>query len=285
MAAERASRLAPDYVETALALSRYQGLVGQNGCGGADRHDNRWLAVPMISEVFAHSRKHAIELKKESEALELLQRSAAMPGSDVEALTNESDILRAQRRVVEAEAAVDRSLALAPSYNALGQKLALLAFEWGDLDKLQAEIEKLPPRLAQDDYFASIIARYWIWRGEPDRALEVLRRVPRDFFEEQRQFYPKGWMTGWALQMAGRPTAAKTEWEQALAVVEKRLQSDPNRVPLLVYRARLLALVGRRSEAEAAQQLARELQSDSNALQAIQRSHLPVVRGRQCGRR
>jgi TolB-like protein/tetratricopeptide (TPR) repeat protein len=268
VAVERANRLAPQAVESGLALSEYQEFSGQ--VADAERTARETL------ERFPEDYRCVLQLAaaceaggKSTEALALLQRCAALPGGAVHALAQEAGILRAQSRLMEAEAAVDRSLAIAPSYRAHQMRLLLAAFDFGDLERAAPMVEQLPARLQQEDLFAAISARIWLWRGEPDRALASLQRVPRDFIEEQRQYFPKGWLTGWAHQMAGRPVAAKAEWAQALAVLERRLVSEPNRRPLVVFRARLLALMGRRAEAEAALQLALELDARSPAETAL----------------
>ncbi|HEY0864388.1 MAG TPA: tetratricopeptide repeat protein [Lacunisphaera sp.] len=257
-AVERANRLAPLSVESGLALGGYQALGGLPA--EAEKTARATLArFPDDHRCLLQLAEICHDTGRTAEALELLKRAAALPGGVVDSLSMESGLLRDQRRFIEAEAAADRSLAGAASYRGYQLKLLLTAFDLDDLERAQPVVEQLPARLQQEDLFAGLAAKYWLWRGQPNRSLEILRRVPRDFFEEQRQYLPKGWLTGWAQQQAGRSLAAKVEWEQALAVVENRLVAEPSRPQLLSYRARLLAVLGRRAEAEAALRLAEEL--------------------------
>ena len=277
MAVDRANQLAPASAETGLAAGTYQILNGQQT--EAERVARDTLAHhPTDQRCIRQLAEACLGNNKEAEALELWHRSEAMIGGDSIALAREAGHNRRQMRLVEAEALVNRSMELAPSYFGYLLRLLLL-MELDERDRALPVVQQIPTRLQQEDVFAALIAQFWLFRSEPDRALEILERVPRDFFEEQRQYMPKGWMTGWALQVAGRQTAAKSEWTHALAVVEKRLQTEPNRRDLVLYRSRLLALLGQRSEAEAAVQLASELNGGDKVGAAISTANVRVCLG------
>ena len=76
---------------------------------------------------------------------------------------------------------------------------------------------------------------------------------------------PKGNLAGWAQHISGRAAAAKAEWTQALAVVEKRIAVEPERADFLRWKAQLLALIGRSGEADKAWQLYVEMTGSDGA--------------------
>ena len=149
------------------------------------------------------------------------------------------------RDAPEAEALVDRAQALAPTSDGYAWKLTFLMQLRGDVEAAKAYVEIIPPQLLLEDRVAAYVARLWLWAGDGEKALAAVRRVPRDFFEEGSRFgfSPKNYLSGRALELMARTTAAQAEWRPAVVVVEKRISADPDRNSHLTWRALLLALV------------------------------------------
>ncbi len=152
----------------------------------------------------------------------------------------------------------------------------------GDLEAGQALVKTIPARIQQEDAIAAYIARLWLWVGDGDKALAALQRGPNEFLEEGRNFgfTPKGILAGWAHLISGRRAAANAEWTQALAVVEKRIVAEPERADFLRWKAQLLALLARASEADTAWQLYTEM-AGRNAVPLLQAAEFDVAMGRK----
>src|SRR2546426_9687154 len=95
--------------------------------------------------------------------------------------------------------------------------------------------------------------------GNTEKALEILRRLPRDFFEEWRVKMPKGLLTGRVLLAARRTAAAEVEFRQALALVEQRRTAEPGDPLWVNLKIWLLALLGDKAEAEKQYKLWQEM--------------------------
>ncbi len=252
-AAERAVKLAPDSDDAKLAL----GLRYRRGPGTDDdavrvlgdlatRHGtDKFILRQFGSALVAKNR--------DDEALTVYARAAALPGGDAIALVAQERVFERHRRFDEAEAALDRALALRPDYGfAHVVKIVLLFYQRGDLELTRRALEKIPPSVMSDDRVASVAAFMWYFAREPDKAADALRYVSRDYIESNVISAPKGLMTGLVHQEAGRNDAAAIEWRQALRVVEQRLALNPTSSGDIGDKASLLALLGERAAAEEA---------------------------------
>ena len=247
--AERAIRLAPDSIEASLAYTEYLGVADEN----AEREQRLRTLIekaPMDARVARALARALTRVDKHAEASEVRLKHPSFRGRDPRPLLEEVSA-PIERSLREREALIDRAQALAPTPEGYRAKLRHVAFVWGDLEAAKAYIEQIPPAVLREDVFISLVAQVWLRLGDGDRALTVLQRAPQDFFEEARQVLPKGYVTGWAHHIAGRPAAAQAEWKQALDVVEKRLERERERgrTLFLNWKAQLQALVDQRDAA------------------------------------
>ncbi len=260
---ERAMSLAPTSVESAFAQALQQASAGR----GAEA---RAILEELTRRAPADWRLwHALgglhgEAGEGETALRLFREAEARSGGDARPVGRVVRTLIRLGRLAEARSELERVMAGRPGREAY---LGGLLF-WGiyvyDVAAAQAFIARIPPRVLQEDAIISTLAEFYLRTGEGDRALEELRRMPRDFFEDGWDWRPKGYLAGYAHQVAGRQTAAQAEWRQALAVVEKRLAAEPNETLLLFWRCLLQALTGQVAEARAGHQLWRELAREPN---------------------
>jgi tetratricopeptide (TPR) repeat protein len=190
---------------------------------------------------------------------DVLNTIEKLPGGDPRTLVTEVKDLRNLGRFREAEALDDRLLAGPPVRLAFYEKLLLLSRSWSDLGATGEFIGKIPPGLQQEDAFASLIAQFWLWKGNGDKALEALAKAPHDYLDEFAADEPKSYLIGWAHRIAGRMTAAQAEWQNALALVESRLASDKSNLHLLTLKASLQALLGQNAAARGTWKLRVEL--------------------------
>ena len=158
-----------------------------------------------------------------------------------------------------AEKAADQSLALQSFWINQAVKIILL-LEWrGDLASAKKMVDQMTAMEIQEDYAIHLVMQLYLWRREPQQALELAAGIPRDWLLSNGFNGPLGWWTGQAEQMAGRAEAAKVRWRAALKLVEQRLSESPSSAPLILWRGMLLAALGERAESEGALKLAREM--------------------------
>jgi tetratricopeptide (TPR) repeat protein len=190
--------------------------------------------------------------RKFDEALAVLDRAAALPGSAPAALFNKAIVLSTAQRYAEAEAVLDAALAAHPTPYLYRAKVSILTLIHGDLDAAARVLEKIPGAYLLEDGGAFAASQLWLWRREGDKAVKVWQAFTRDVVECAEFRGPKAFLLGVAHHVAGRPAAAEAEWKGALAFVESQLAAQPNALHWVYWRARLLASLGRHDEAAAA---------------------------------
>ena len=185
---------------------------------------------------------------RQEEALEFFRRAAALPGGDPIALNYVAGLLAHLGRLEEAEKVCDEAIALHPTGGAWVMRARLFLYRRGDVDAARAALSQVPVERLLEETGTFIATQIWWCAREPERIIQALRAYPRDYFGDLYDG-PKGLLAGDAHQMAGRPQAAEIEWRTALQVVERRLAAEPNSARLLVWKSRLLALLGNHEEA------------------------------------
>ncbi len=254
---ERAIRLAPSSVEAGLAVAAH--ALHLNDTAEAERRYRLVLTTAPREPRAAIGLANALEAGgKVSEASEIRLNHPAFASRHPVPLVDEARRLRFRGQLMEAEALLERAHAIAPTTGGYHAKLIILANFWGDVPAAVDYLKQIPLRLRQEDAIAALSAWVWMRAGNGEEALKAMARVPREFIHESLQVSPKSWVTGWAQTVAGRPAAARAEWTEALAVVEKRLVTEPNEPRLLNLKALLLALTGRTEPAEQTWKLYRE---------------------------
>jgi tetratricopeptide (TPR) repeat protein len=192
------------------------------------------------------------------ESIVFYDRAAALPGGDPVAMFNKHQSLHGLKRYPEAEAVIDRALALAPAGYLYRAKASFLLLHHGKLDEAAAMLTKVPPAYLLEDTGAYLAFQVWYWRREPDKALAVITAVPREIGEGDFTG-PMAMMTGMAHEMAGRKEAARSEWRAALRIVEQQLAAQPNSVRWFYWQARVLASLDQVPEAERVVRIFEEL--------------------------
>ena len=187
---------------------------------------------------------------RKDEVRELLQQHASTPRGRTEFLEWDAYDHFDKNELVEADALLDQLFAATPGADAYMTRLLTLWTGWGDLPAAAAFVDKIPSQLLLEDAFAHHAANVWMEIGQTEKALEALRRIPREFLEEKRVIRPKGLVVGNILNAAGRTEAAKVEWRQALALVEKRIAAEPGRPDWVRLKALLLGRLGEKTEGE-----------------------------------
>jgi tetratricopeptide (TPR) repeat protein len=152
-------------------------------------------------------------------------------------------------RFDEAAAVIDQALASDRSVSNLELKSMIESAGREDLDGAQAALDQLPASALLEDHPASVAAYLRFQRREPEKMLEILRAIPRDWLSSSQYVGPKAFLTGEAHALANRPEAAQADWRAALQLVEQRLAIEANAPVLLLWKAELLAELGESGEA------------------------------------
>ncbi len=261
--AERAVKLAPalDFARFALALAL------------ARNPDSKPEAIRLLRELVGRQPRDKFMLRElgsiigripgsEEEGLTFLVRAAAVPGGDPIAEYISAEILgRYLGRPDDALAAIGRAVALAPNYaDAHSERMTILLERRGDPDAARAALAKVPLALVREDRVAAVAVKVLFAINEPEQVLRTL--APTSAYFEASPFKgPAAYLRGLAHRRAGRLPAAETEWRVALQEVQRRLDANPGDPRELLWKARLLALLGSRVEAEAAYKLHLQLAS------------------------
>jgi serine/threonine protein kinase len=157
------------------------------------------------------------------------------------------------------EKALDRSLAIQPFAGNLSCELQNLV-EWkGDLDAAGALIKTFPTSLMISDSLEPDIYTYYYYRRDPERALNYLHGIPREWNFAADGPAPLAYDTGEMQRLAGRTDVARAEWQHALKLVEVRLLDQPTNRHVLAIKTRLLIFLGEFAEAETNMHLGEEV--------------------------
>ncbi len=187
------------------------------------------------------------------------------------------------RRFDEAAAVVDQALATDRSVQNLELKSVIESAGREDLDAAQAALDQLPASALLEDHPASVAVFLRRQRREPEKMLEILRSLPRDWLSSSQFVGPKAYLAGQAHALANRPEAAQADWRTALQLVEQRLAIQANDPGLLLWQAELLARLGQSREAGRLLALAEQLAGPGagDAQSRLRRLQLSLLLGRR----
>ena len=276
--AERAIRLAPDSLDAGLAVAGHL-LVSRQFSEGESRARELLRRFPTDQRVVSLLAS-ALELQnRNDEVRELLRQHANTPRGLVDFLDWQAYDHFDKNELVEADALLDQLFAGTPTASSYMTRLLTLWTGWGDLPAAAEFVAKIPSQLLLEDAYAHHAANVWMEIGQTEKALEALRRIPREFLEEKRVSRPKGLVAGNILNAAGRTEAAKVEWRQALALIEKRIAVEPGRPDWVRLKAFLLGLLGEKAEGEKQLKLWLEMSGTSAADQTSRLLDLQMALG------
>jgi TolB-like protein/predicted Zn-dependent protease len=197
--------------------------------------------------------------KKPEASFRYLDRLAQTPGGAVQAHLARGIAFVFADRWADAEAEIDRALALESASKLHMWKGYIQAMWHGDMPGAQRSIAAVPPTLLQEDFPAAAALWVHLWTRDWDKAVGAMRALPRDYIDSGALSGPTGYFKGFALARAGKPAAAETELRGALEVVEARLKAKPNTRSFLVAKGLVLAALGAREQAAQVRRLVVEL--------------------------
>ncbi len=261
----------------------YAGYFRQSGRQGATAPVEE--AVALLQKIVAQAPQHRRALRllgmsfgrlqNYDDACAALDRANALPGGDSEALVIKAALhFTATGRYSEAEEAVARSLGI--RVNGRAQSVdALLKLAWrGDLEGAAQAVALWPAWLLLEDRGAATAAEVAIWRRDWERALTVLRSVPRDYLSDYYFSGPKSVLMAIAHEMGRQPEAARREWENVKAVTTRMAAADPLAREFVLWKACALAKLG---DTEEARRLYHDLEQTGDLRSAFWSCTSPAV--------
>jgi tetratricopeptide (TPR) repeat protein len=245
-AAERARVLAPDAVETHIALGSYYSNVLVDLAKAREQYAQALRDAPNHPELLVATAFTERSLGRWEESLDLARRARALDPRSAGAQGSIATALLWMRRYAEALTEVDRALALAPSSMSILQGKAMVYLGQGDLGGARAVLAAAPD--AEPTRFVAFTATtwdlYWVLTDEQQR---LLLRLSPGAFDNDRG--------GWGLALAathfmrGEQARARSYGDSARVVYERALLDSPDDDYLLALHGLSAAYAGRRDEA------------------------------------
>jgi TolB-like protein/Flp pilus assembly protein TadD len=245
-AAERSRMLAPDAVETHIALGSYYLNVLVDLARAREQYAQGLRDAPNHPELLVATAGTERSLGRWDESLELARRARALDPRSVGAQGAIASALLWMRRYPEALVEVDRALALNPTSLSLIQGKAMIYLGQGDQAGARAVLTAAegtePTRFVA--FVAASWDQYWVLTDEQQRLL--LRLSPGAF---------DGDRGAWGLALAathgirGDQARARAYGDSARAVYAEQLRASPDDDYLLGLHGLAAAYAGRRDEA------------------------------------
>jgi len=127
-----------------------------------------------------------------------------------------------------AEQSYDRAIELAPDNSeSYLDKAWLPVYRTGNTESARQVLAE-GMRLAGPDLFSWILVDFDIEDGRYNDALDRLTAIPEDMREDWVRFMPKEAYVGWILKLMGEPAEARRHFENARALLEKKVRESPN---------------------------------------------------------
>jgi tetratricopeptide (TPR) repeat protein len=240
--AERAAKLAPDSVETLLAIARAN---RREDAGRAEAALRRALTLaPKDGRLTLNLGSLYRVQNRLDEAMALYEQAAASP--DVMPLARYDQFLVSfyRRRFADAERFVRESVAALPTTNSVtGQAMVELTWR-GQPDAALRVLAAAPSEVRAEPRTVIVTVLAAQMQRSPEAGLAALRRFPADYVNDAWYDGPKALLVGLCETQANRPEAARVAWEAGIALVRKRLEDAPNNPDLHLRLGELFAWSG-----------------------------------------
>jgi tetratricopeptide (TPR) repeat protein len=245
-AAERAEALAPDAVETHIALGSYYNNVLVDLAKAREQYAEGLQDAPNHPELLVALAGTERSLGRWERSLELARRARALDPRSVGAQGAITSAQLWMRQYPDALVEADRALALSPSSLSLLEAKAMIYLGQGDLAGARAVLASAPA--TEPTRFVAFVAAtwdlYWVLTDEQQRLLLRLSPGALD-----------GDRGAWGLALAathalrGDEVQARAYGDSARAVYEGQLRVSPADDYLLALHGLAAAYAGRREEA------------------------------------
>lgn len=267
--ADRAMRLAPDSSEAQIASAQAQMVIRQDLAGAQRR-------LQTLAERFPRDARILRELawlyrydSKMDEALTVLTRARELAPADQHITSDMVNSLILSGRFPEADAMVARALAAQPVARMLAFDVWLKLYWNGDVQGTAASLQKWPAWFLREDRGAGLAAMACLWRREPEKALEALQKLPRDYVRDYWFTGPRAVLSAWAHEKAGHPEAARADWQIVVQIADRELAATPDDPAALHWKGWALARLGDTAAGERLLRLLEERQVAKGSIEGL----------------
>ena len=259
--AARARALAPESVPAQLAVANARVAVAySNFKSASNRQDLADVERDLLALAKQAPRDYQVQrslgqtyrfLKRPDEAQRALQRALELSGGNPAISADMINVNLRRKNYAEAEAIMAPALARRPT----GRLMVFDVFvktRWrGDMAAAQTALATWPGWLLREDRGAFVAWQTWLWSRQPDRALDVAQRLPRDYLHDVWFTGPRAVLTARAHEIAGHREAAQADWRTVVRLTDQELASSPDDVPAMFWKAWALSRLGDETSAEA----------------------------------
>jgi eukaryotic-like serine/threonine-protein kinase len=246
-AAERAQALGPGRPEGPLALSAYYGSVALDNRQALAASEAGLKLAPGNVDLLGAAGVDELGLGRWDAALEHLARASALDPRSATFARRTGLALVLVRRYPEAQAAMDRALALAPTNLQIIELKAVVALAQGDLTGARAVVRTAlttvePAALLA--FFGNYQDLYWVL---DDAQQQQLLALPPSAFDNDRSAW--GMVRAQTYQLRGNQALTRVYADSARLALEEQLRATPDDGQRHVIRGLALAYLGRKAEA------------------------------------
>jgi serine/threonine-protein kinase len=246
-AAERAQALGPDRPEGQMALADYYRNVAADNRQGLAAAEAGLKRAPNNVDLLVTAALAEQRLGQWSTTLQHLSKASALDPRSANTARRLGVALLYLRRYPEANAAMDRGLALAPTNLTIIEQKAMVALAQGDLPGARAVLRTALTTVdpaALIAFFGNFQDLYWVLDNDQQQQLLSL---PPSAFDDDR--------ATWAIVRAqtcdlrGNPSQARIYADSARLALEEQLRDTPEDGQRRTFRGLALAYLGRKAEA------------------------------------
>jgi tetratricopeptide (TPR) repeat protein len=246
-AAERAQALGPNRYEGQLALGTYYRFVQLDNRQALAASEAGLKLAPNNVELLGAAGVAEQNLGRWEAALQPLTRAAALDPRSASTARRVGFTLLSLRRYPEAQAAMERALALAPTNLVIIEDRAMVALAQGDLTGAQAVVRAgltavEPAALLA--FFGTYQDLYWML---DDAQQQQLLALPPSAFDDDRGNW--GIVRAQTYDLRGNQKQARVYADSARLAFEAQLRATPDDGVRHVFRGLALAYLGRKAEA------------------------------------
>jgi len=243
--AEEALRLQPTLPEARMAMARVH-FAEDEFDGALEELEAALEGLPNDMEVILRIGDTHVRLGNPSLAIAAYEQAARLDPRVPETFYRLGRRYRMYHRYEDALAALDRCLALAPTYRTAARQKGLLFLQWkGQLDTLKAVLDHQPGLF-------STRLKLELWERDPGGVFALLGSEPDSILTGG---LTRSLFSAWAHRLEGDLSSAQAAFDSARVLLERLAAEDPQRISLHYGLGYAYAGLGRSADAARSVQL------------------------------
>jgi tetratricopeptide (TPR) repeat protein len=275
---ERALKLAPDSVESLLAVARANRNTDAPRAEAALRQ--ALVRAPNSGPVLLNLGSLYRVQNRLDEAMTYYERAAAVPEVRSLALYDQFLVSFYRRKFADADRYVRDSIAVVPTTNSV-TGLAMVELTWrGQPEAALRVLAAAPGKVHNEPRSVIVTVLAAQMNRQPEEALAALHRFPAEYVNDAWYTGPKALLVGLCEAQAGRAEAARVAWESGIALLQRRLQDAPNNTNEHLRLGELLAWSGQTEAALREVKIFEELTSGRDTDWTFSASRIYAALGR-----